>query len=67
MKHFIFVVLVKCVGVGAAKFSKHAHVRCGNVWSKKLLFAERAGVPKLAAHKYSAVFSERFIAILRIK
>ena len=43
---------MKCVGV--AKFSKTAHVRCGSVWSKKLLCAECVGVPKFAAHKYSA-------------
>ena len=44
---------MKCAGVGAAKFSKNAHVRCGSVWSEKLLYAECEGVPKLALHKYS--------------
>ena len=48
------MVSVKCAGVGAAKFSKNRHVWCGSVWSEKLLCAEWAGVPKLAAHKYSA-------------
>ena len=53
MKHSIFGAPMKYVGVGAAKFSKNTHVRCGSVQSKKLLCAECAGVPKLAAHKYS--------------
>ena len=44
---------MKCAGVGVAKLSKNAHVRCGNVRSEKLLCAECAGVPKLPAHKYS--------------
>ena len=44
---------MKCAGVGVAKFSKNTHVRCGSVRSEKLLCAECAGVPKLAAHKYS--------------
>ena len=44
---------MKCAGVGVAKLSKNAHVRCGSVRSEKLLCAECAGVPKLAAHKYS--------------
>ena len=35
-KHSIFVVEAKCAGVGAAKFSKDAHVRCGSVWSKSV-------------------------------
>ena len=43
------MVLVNCAGVGAAKFSKNAHVWCGSVQSEKLLCAECAGVPKLAA------------------
>ena len=47
-KAFFFGVPVKCAGVGVAKFSKNAHVRC-----EKLLCAECVGVPKLAAHKYS--------------
>ena len=53
MKYSIFEVLVKCVGV--AKFSKntHTHVQCGSELSEKLLCAECAGVPKLAALKYS--------------
>ena len=45
---------MKCAGVGVENFSKNTHVRCGSVRSKKLLCAECAGVPKLAAHKYSA-------------
>ena len=44
---------MKFAGVGAAKLSKYAHSRCGSVQSEKLLCAECAGVPKLAAHKYS--------------
>ena len=54
IKHSILGVPVKCAGVGVAKFSKNAHVRCGSVRSEKLLCAECVGVPKLAAHKYSA-------------
>ena len=50
-------VLVKCVGVGAAKLSRNAHVRCVSVQSEKLLCAECAGVPKLVAHKYSVNMS----------
>ena len=42
---------MKCVGV--AKLSKTAHMRYSSVQSEKLLCAECAGVPKLAAHKYS--------------
>ena len=45
---------MKCVGVGAAKFPKNTHVRWGVCGAKKLLCTECAGVPKLAAHKYSA-------------
>ena len=44
---------MKCAGVGGAKFPKNTHVPCGSVRSEKLLCAECAGVPKLAAHKYS--------------
>ena len=47
------MVSVKCAGVGVAKIPKNTHVRCGSVRSEKLLCAECAGVPKLAAHKYS--------------
>ena len=54
-KYSIFGVPVKCAGVGVAKLSKNAHVRCGSVRSEKLLCAECAGVPKLAAHKYSVI------------
>ena len=53
IKHFIFGVPVKCVGVGAAKFLNNTQVRCGSVRSEKLLCAVCAGVPKLAAHKHS--------------
>ena len=42
---------MKCAGVG--EFSKHTHMRCGSVQREEVLFAECAGVPKLAAHKYS--------------
>ena len=56
------MVLVKCAGVGAAKFSKSTHVRCGSVRSKKLLSAECAGVPKLAAYKYSALYHILFVS-----
>ena len=45
---------LKCAGVGVAKNSKNAHVRCGSVRDEKLLCAECAGVPKLTVHKYSA-------------
>jgi len=44
---------VKCAGVGVVKFSKNTRVG-GSVRSEKLLWAECAGVPKVAAHKYSA-------------
>ena len=44
---------VKCVGVGVENFSKNTHVRCGSVQSEKLLCAECADLPELAAHKYS--------------
>ena len=53
IKHSIFGVPVNCAGVGAAKFSKNAHVWCGSVRSEKLLCTECASVPKLAAHQYS--------------
>ena len=53
IKNSIFGIPVKCAGVGVAKFSKNPHVRCGSVQSEKLLCAKCAGVPKLAAHKYS--------------
>ena len=53
IKHSILGVSVKCVGVGAEKISINTHVQCGSVRSEKLLCAECAGVPKLAAHKYS--------------
>ena len=43
---------MKCAGVGVENFSKNTHVRCGSVRSEKLLCAECAGVPELAAHKY---------------
>ena len=36
IKHSIFGVLVKCAGVGVAKFSENTHVWCGSVWSEKL-------------------------------
>ena len=45
---------MKCAGVGVAKLSKNSHVWCGSVRSEKLLCAECAGVPKLAALKYLA-------------
>ena len=51
------MVSVKCAGVGVAKIPKNTHVRCGSVRSEKLLCAECAGVPKLAAHKYSYVLA----------
>ena len=44
---------LKCAGVGVAKNSKNAHVWYESVREEKLLCAECAGVPKLAAHKYS--------------
>ena len=53
IKHSIFGFPAECAGVGAAKFSKITNVWCGSVQSEKLLCAECAGVPKLAAHKYS--------------
>ena len=52
------MVSVKCAGVGVAKIPKNTHVRCGSVRSEKLLCAECAGVPKFAAHKYSAFLSK---------
>ena len=48
--------MVSVKGVGAAKFSKNAQVRCKSEQSKKLLCPECAGVPKLAAHKCSEFF-----------
>ena len=45
---------LKCAGVGVVKKSRNTHLRCGSVQDEKLLCAECAGVPKLAAHKYSA-------------
>ena len=44
---------MKCAGVGVEHFSKNTHVQCGSVRSEKILCAECAGVPELAAHKYS--------------
>ena len=44
---------MKYAVVGAENFSKNAHVRCGSVQDEKILCVECAGVPKLAAHKYS--------------
>ena len=46
---------LKCAGVGVVKKSRNTHVRCGSVRDEKLLCAECAGVPKLAAHKYSDI------------
>ena len=49
----IFMLSLKCAGVGVAKNSKNTHVRGGSVRAEKLLCAEYAGMPKLTAHKYS--------------
>ena len=46
---------LKCAGVGVVKKSRNIHVRCGSLQDEKLLYAECAGVPKFAAHKYSAI------------
>ena len=56
---------MKCAGVGAAKFSKNAHVWCGSVRSKNLLCTECAGVPKLTAHKYSGKISLPLVALVK--
>ena len=53
------MVPVKCAGVGVAKFSKNTHLRCWIVGSEKLLCAECAGVPKVAAHKYSGKYEKK--------
>ena len=52
---------MKCAGVGVENFSKNTHVRCGSVRSEKLLCAECAGVPELAAHKYSAKMGKNML------
>ena len=49
----IFMLSLKCAGVGVAKNSKNTHVQCGSVQDEKLFCAECVGVPKLAPHKYS--------------
>ena len=61
VKHSIFWVPVKCVGVSVEIFSKNAHVWCRSVKSEKLLCTECAGVPKLAEHKYSVHFTPKSI------
>ena len=45
--------MLECAGLDAAKNSIKTHVQCGSVLDEKLLCAECAGAPKLAAHKYS--------------
>ena len=44
---------MKCASVGVVKKSRNTHLRCGSVRNEKLLCAECADVPKLAARKYS--------------
>ena len=52
----IVMLSLKCAVVGVAKNSKNTHVRYRSVRAEKLLCAECAGVPKLAALKYSVQF-----------
>ena len=47
---------LKCAGMGVARKSKNAHVRCGSVRNEKLLCAECADVPKVTAQKYSDLY-----------
>ena len=50
------VCVVCCVRVWVwLKKSRNTHVLCESVQDEKLLCAECAGVPKLAAHKYSDI------------
>ena len=58
---------MKCAGVGVENFSKNTHVWCGSVRSEKILCAECAGVPELAAHKYSGKNLFSLLVILVIK